>query len=399
MSFSDVLRLPELDLTGRRVFLRADLDVPLTSQGRLTNEASIARLAPTLELLLRADCRVVLAGHVQREASLGAISKLVSSLLGQQVFPLGRDFWKDVRDVAPGGLALAPNLDSYPEEASNEPRWAGKVARGFDVYVNDAPDASRQARASVVGIASALAARGAGLALGADLDMSRDFVELPAAPYAAVVGGDDLAGRAAFLRGLVDRVDSLLLGGVLASTFLVAGGWKPRAARYEAGALDVALDLLERASARGVRLLLPSDGVTLDYDVVATGTRVSRELQAFGEHDELLDIGSGTRLAYRAALSNVVTVLWSGSLSTDGSVEGTRDVLEEVLEQAPYTGVVGEPSIALADRLRFSPRFRWLAQGGDAAEELMAGVVSPGIQSLRQPAAKPALVPAELSQA
>lgn len=397
MNFSDVLRLSELDLTGRRVFLRADLDIPLTPQGRLSNELALEKLAPTIEALLSARCRVVLAGHSQRGASLGATGKLLGALLRQPLLPLGREFWKDIRSVVPGSVSLAPNLDSYPQEADNDARWAAMVARGFDVYVNEAPYASRQARASTVAIASALPARGAGLLLGSDLDMARDFVELPAAPYAAIVGGDGLERRAAFLRGLLERVDYLLLGGVIANTLLVAGGWQPRATRYEAGALDIARELLEQAQARGVRLLLPSDGVILDYDVVATGARMTRELQSFAEHDELLDIGSGTRLAYRAALSSVATVLWSGSLASDGSTEGTSDALAKALEQAPYTGVVGEQSVALADALGLSPRFRWIAQGGDAAEELMTGMVSPGIQSLRQPAPKPALAPAELA--
>lgn len=387
MSFSDVLRLRQLDLTGRRVFLRADLDVPVSPRLRLTSDAGVRRIGPTLRALTSAGCKVLVAGHAEQAHTLPAVAELLGSYLNAHVPLLGADFTSQLSKLREGQVALAPNLDEFPQERDNDARWAASIARAVDVFVTEASSTVAEVRASTVALPRLLQARGVGLLLGNDLNMTRDFVELPAAPYTAVIGGSGLLQKAAFLRQLVNRVDALLLGGVIGSTFLVASGWEPGSTAYEPEALDVAKQLLATAAARGVRVGLPTDGLVRD-GASAHARVLSRSIEALSPKASLLDIGPETRRSYCEVLAQSTTVLWNGSMGADENPpgqEGTRVVAEAAAASAPYSGVAGESSVTLARALGLASDFRWTAKSGDAALALLAGATPPGIESLRRP--------------
>jgi phosphoglycerate kinase len=388
MDYADVLRFPQLDLRGRRIFLRADLDLPVSPLGRLVDETRTRKLAPSVAGMLAAGCKVVLAGHAERQASLVAVAELLGGALGRPLSLLSQKFEAEVSSLSAGQLALAPNLSLFKEESTNDARWARRVARAFDVYVGEAPGAASQTRASTVALPRLLPARGVGQLWGRDLDMSRDFATLPESPYVALLGGAGLARKATFLGGLLDRVDVLLLGGVIANTFLVASGWDPCSSEYELDAVPLAASLAERARERGIRLLLPVDFIVDDPSGSPEPYAV-RRADALADYDRALDLGPETRRAYEEVLATAQTLLWNGVLgskASDATLAGTRELLRSA-QRVPYAGVVGTHSVALATKWKLSSTLRWLATSGDAARELMVGVPQPGLESLRQPPA------------
>lgn len=380
MAFPDILRFSKLDLAGRRVFLRVDLVTPQAGLGR---DPVLGGLQNTIAALLELRCKVVVAGDADEPSTLPGVIRELSSLLKQPVSQLGRDFTSEISAMKAGQVALTPSLMNYAEERTNDTRWAAKIAQVVDVYVNEAPRGSREVRATTVALPRLLPSRGAGPLLGRDLDMTRDFVDLPTSPYVAVVGGSNLASKLPSLLSLLDRVHALLLGGPIANTFLVASGWRPRATSYEPEALAAATQVLERARARGVQLLLPVDGLIPS----AGETYECRALSELAEGEAVVDIGHETWNAYCDVLATADTVLWSGALGQTTPVplmQGTREVAE-VAAQATYSGIVGQDTLAMASAFGLTSKISWRATSGDAALELMAGIVSPGIESLRQP--------------
>jgi phosphoglycerate kinase len=386
MALSEVTRFSELDLAARRVFLRIDLDSPLTGDGRLASSALPTRLLPALRALLALRCKVVLAGHARRGgAAVDALAERLHTLLSVPIVPFGRNFPAEIPHLLEGQIGLTPNLNLYPEERKNDAGWALRIARSVDVYVSEAPLAAQEIRASTVALPRFMPARGAGPTLDADLEMSREFLENATSPYTAIVGGSGLQRKAPFLRALVNRVDTLLLGGVVASTFLVAGGWTPRETWFEADGLAVAREIMETAERRGVRVLLPSDAVTLSRRAGAQGEFEQRELGALAPDEALLDIGDATRKAYADVLARSETVLWNGHLGaaeSPATLEGTAEIARVAAEAATYSGIVGESTVARAISLGLAKKFRWVTKSGAGAIGLFADGDPPGLVSL-----------------
>lgn len=384
MPFDDVPRMSRLDLAGRRVFLRADLDVRTSGAGRLVSAAPLARLESALLRLRAADCKVVVAGHWRPRdtAAAGAMAEWLAALVGAPVVGLGRDFPSEIGKLAAGELALAPNLALFTDERRNDARFATRIARSVDVYLSEAPAAAREVRASNVALPRLLPARAVGPALGRDLDMADEFLDATP-PFTAIVGGAGVRRKEPLLRALVQRVDALLLAGVVGNTFLVASGWEPRSTWHESDAVETARQLLDAAHARGVRLLLPTDALALAAR--AGGGFQARALGALAPEEALLDIGPETRRAFVEAIRASSTVLWNGVLGrgdSDATLAGTRAVLDAAVA-APFAGVLGSQSAARAAELGLASKFRHVAGSGDGALELFAGGALPGIESLR----------------
>lgn len=397
MTDLDLLRFAQLDIIGRRVFLRADLAGRITAAGQLTSDACGRQLLPALEALVRARCKVVIAGHAGENdrATPRAVAGFLSSLLNAPVAELGNDFPAAVANLKAGQVAIAPNLEAFPEERANDVRWAHRLARAFDVYVCEALAAAREVRASTVALPRLLPARAPGPVLERDLRAIADFSTRISPPFAAVVGGADLARKAAFLRFLVAHVDALLLGGVIANTFLAAGGWYPAASACETQNIPIAEEILQLAQARGVSVFMPSDALVLRR---RSGRGVELEARAVGElkpDEALIDIGINTQRLYENVVRQASTVLWNGSLGSREhreSLEGTRSVLSAAVEAAPYSGAIGEDSVELAAELGLPANFRWLARSGGALLDLLAGKPMPGLASLAVLRAPPSAI-------
>jgi phosphoglycerate kinase len=383
----DLLRFGQLDIRGRRVFLRADLADRVTPVGQLKSDALGRQLLPALEALVRERCKVVVAGHSapNDRATPRAVAGLLSTLLKKPVLELGNDFPAGVRALGEGQVAVAPNLEAFSEERTNDVRWAHRLARAFDVYVCEALASARDVRASTVALPRLLPARALGPVLERDLRAAADFSTQISSPFVAVVGGSDLAQKAALMRFLVAHADAVLLGGVVANTFLALHGWHPALSAYESENIPIAQEIAKLAEARGVSLFLPSDALVARR----RGSRtVQLEVRPIGDvkaDEAVIDIGVNTLRTYENVVRQASTVLWNGALGSrdeEAGLEGTRTVLAAALDAAPYSGVVGEDSVELATELGFSSSFRWVARSGRAVLDLLAGKPMTGLESL-----------------
>ena len=391
--FDDVPRLRDLDVRGRRVFLRVDLGLPLSPHGAVLDDTRLREALPTIRGLLAQEAKVVIAGSygpagttADSGASKGIASRL-GELLGAEVGLLGERFWRDVASLHNAQIALAPDLADIPEEATNDPAFADRIARGFDVYVNDALRGSTEATASVDAVPRRMVSRGVGLQVDLAIRALKDFVEVPTKPFAAAIGGRSVVRREALLRSLLATADTLVLGGVVANTFLVARAWSPGASVYEAAGVPLALEILREAAALGVAVMLPVDAV------VATRSRPDaspvysvKKIADVGAEDAVADIAIETSLAYREVMTSSATVLWNGLMgdcSNDQTQSGSYRTAQAATEASRYTMLVGDRTLAAARFFQLADYFRFEATGGDAMLALLRGDVLPGLEALR----------------
>lgn len=388
--FSNILPLSALDLFERRVFLSADLDVPLSTFGGVLSDAPLRHALPTIRALLKERAKVVIGAHYGNltdppsRSATRCIARRLGELLGQRVHALDSNFAGEISFLEPGSVALTPNLAQYPEELANDAGFALRLARSLDVYVGDGTQAAGQSWASVDALPRAMAARGCGPRLEQDLQLLELLADktLPK-PYVAVIGGDSFARKSRLLWALLLRVDAVLLGGVVANTCLAARGFRVEASRYELDAVESARAFLAAAEAAGIVVYLPLDVVVERQGAVSLETRPA---DAIGRDEAVVDIGLETCAAYREVLSPASTVLWNGAMGTALTPEtctGTYLVAQAATLSATQTGVFGRRTVALADQLDVITPFRVVSHGADGVLALLSGKVLPGVESLR----------------
>jgi phosphoglycerate kinase len=390
--FANISKLDELDIAERRVFLRADLDVALSSFGGLLDDAPLRAALPTLRRLLAQRCRIVVGascGSAPAPApsnAMAVIAQRLTELLGSHVGVLGPYFPREIQLLEPGQIALTPNLLDVPEELSNDLEMARSIARAIDVYVCDGLRAARSEWASTSTLPRLVPARAAGPQLWAGLSMLELLSGKPAHPFAAVVGGDSFARKSRLLWALLLHAKAVLLGGVVANTCLVAGGWRPGASRYEPSELGAARAFLDAARAHGVAVHLPEDAVTMLWQAGLASTE-RRAIAAVPDNEAVVDIGLETALQYRDVIRGFPTVLWTGLLGmaeVDELSGGTYRVAQAA-SLAEQSCVFGRRTLAAAERLDVLTPFTLVSRGGDAMLSLLGGSVLPGIESLRSP--------------
>jgi phosphoglycerate kinase len=388
--FSNILPLSALDLTERRVFLRADLDVPLSSFGGVLDDAPLRHALPTIRALLKARAKVVIGAHYGNASQAPArsatrcIARRLGELLGQRVHTLDTNFAGEISLLEPASVALTPNLAMYPEELANDADFAQRLARSLDAYVGDGTQAAGYSWASVDALPRAMANRGCGLRLGQDLELLELLADksLPK-PYVAIVGGDSFTRKSKLLWALLLRADAVLLGGAVANTCLAARGFQVGASHYELKALESARAFLSAAETSGIAVHLPLDVV---LERPGAESLETRPIGAVGRDEAIVDIGLETCAAYREQLSLASAVLWNGSMGTARTAEtstGTYLVAQAATLSAQHTCVFGGRTVALADQLDVIAPFRIVSHGADGVLTLFGGKVLPGIESLR----------------
>lgn len=387
--FDDIRRLPELDVFERRVFVRADFDLPLTAFGGILDDARLRAALPTLRHLIEARARVIVGAHYGSPAapashsSVRSVARRLGELLGTDVGVLGDQFQLELGLLAPGQVALTPNLAERREELSNDLPFAHAVARAIDVYVGDATAAAANEWASVVALPAAVPSRGAGFVLAADLDTLELVTRrAPVRPYTALVGGDSFRRKATLLWALSMRVDTLLLGGAVANTCLAARGVAVGQSVYEPDELDAARALLDAAEARGVSVHLPLDVLVRG----AGGALERRSVDAVASDEAIVDVALDTCLAYRGVLGNSATVLWNGLLGTcdsDDTRSGTYRCAQVIAPSAQHHAVFGSRTVAMAELLALTESFHYVSRSGQGALALLGGTIFPGVESLR----------------
>ena len=388
------LSVDQLDLAGKRVFLRVDLNVPL-EDGRVVEDTRIRAVVPTIEHCLEAGASLILASHLGRpngtvnpRYSLTPVAACLEELLGRPV-PLlpdcaGPEVEAAAAALKPGDIILLENLRFNPGEEANDPEFSRRLAALGDVYVDDAFAAAHRAHASTEGITRFLQPAAAGLLMARELEALGRIFERPERPVAAVLGGAKVSDKLALVEHLLTRVDALLVGGGMAFTFLAALGYGVGRSLLEADRLETARGILARARSLGVRVRLPVDVVAAPSPDSADGIRTVgvREIP-----DDLmgLDIGPLTVAQFGAALQGVKTVVWNGPMGVfekPAFAAGTLGVARVVAGCGAFSVIGGGDTIAAVRQGGVTDRIGYISTAGGAFLEFLEGRVLPGVAAL-----------------
>ena len=388
----------DINLAGKRVLVRVDFNVPLDAQQHITDDTRIRAALPTIRYLLDKDASVILMSHLGRpdgkvveKLSLAPVARHLSELLGRNVGIaedcIGPEVEAQAKALQPGQVLLLENLRFHKEEEKNNPDFARQLAMLGEVYVNDAFGTAHRAHASTEGVTHYLPGV-AGFLMEKEINFLGSALENPKRPFVAIIGGAKVSDKIAVLERLISIVDTLLIGGGMANTFLKAEGYEIGDSLFEETKLDVAKDLIAKARQKGLTFLLPSDVVIADrftadanYKVVA-----SNEVP---QGWRILDIGPKTVEAFQKALSNAQTMVWNGTLGVaemPAFAKGTEAIIE-ILASRTHSGATtiigGGDSAAAVDEAGAAEKMTHVSTGGGASLEFLEGRVLPGVAALQ----------------
>ncbi len=386
MNLANVKSVEALDLAGRRVLVRADLNVPV-KDGVVTSDARIRASIPTLELALKAGAAVVVASHLGRpeegrfdpDASLAPVAAHLGELLGREVTLLA-DI-EAMASVAPGQLALLENVRFFAGEKGNDDALAQRLAGQCDVFVNDAFGTAHRAQASTHGVARFAPEACAGLLLAAELDALSRALAQPEAPMAAIVGGSKVSTKLEVLDALAEVADQIIVGGGIANTFIAAAGHPVGKSLYEADLIEAA----QRIAAK-VDIPIPVD-VMVATEFAEGATAIVRAVDAVQDDEMIMDIGPETARQWAERLGACRTVLWNGPVGVfefDQFGEGTRVLAEAIAGSEAFSIAGGGDTLAAIDKYGVTEGISYISTGGGAFLEFVEGKVLPAVAVLAE---------------
>jgi len=385
------LEVTQLKLDGRRALVRCDFNVPL-SEGRIADPARIDASLDTIRHILEHGGAAVLCSHLGRpkertpELSLKPVAEYLSTALGKKVALapdcIGEVTLGKISALKRGEALLLENLRFHPEEEANDRDFSHELARGKDLYINDAFGSAHRAHASTVGVTRFIAERAAGVLMMRELKALSALTHDPARPYIAILGGAKVSDKIGVIRNLLTKVDAILIGGAMAYTFMRARGIEIGRSRVEDDKLQLAAELLTEATRRGVAILLPVDHVVAASPDAGTAETV----ETIAPDRMGLDIGPRTVEQFVARLQGARTVVWNGPLGLfehEAFARGTLKVGEVLAHMDNVFSVIGggDTAAALANQ-PWAARFSHISTGGGATLEYLEGIELPGIKAL-----------------
>jgi phosphoglycerate kinase len=386
------------ELSGKRVLVRVDFNVPLDADGTISDDTRIRAALPTINDLTAKGARVILAAHfgrpkgeVNETMRLTPVAARLAELLGKPVVKtdscIGPDADAKVAAMADGDVVLLENVRFYAEEEKNEPGFAAQLAALADVYVNDAFGAAHRAHASTEGVTKYLSPSVAGHMMEKELQYLQGAIDEPQRPLAAIVGGSKVSSKIGVLEALIDKCDKVLIGGGMIFTFYKARGLAVGKSLVEEDKLELAKELEAKAAAKGVQLLLPTDVVLADAFSPDANTQTTA-IEAIPDGWMGLDIGPDSIKAFQAALADCKTVIWNGPMGVfefDKFAAGTNGIahtLADLSGKGCCTIIGGGDSVAAVEKVGVAERMSHISTGGGASLELLEGKVLPGVAAL-----------------
>ncbi|MEG3157144.1 phosphoglycerate kinase [Lysobacter zhanggongensis] len=385
-----ILRMTDLDLSGKRVLIREDLNVPIDANGRITSEQRITAALPTLKLALEKGAAVMVMSHRGRptegewrpEDSLAPVAARLSELLGIEV-PLVRD-WVGGVPVEPGQLVLLENCRVNVGEKKDDEALAKAYAALCDVFVMDAFGTAHRAQASTHGVIRHAAVAAGGPLLMAELDALGKALDEPARPLLAIVAGSKVSTKLELLSSLVSKVDQLIVGGGIANTFIAALGHGVGRSLVEADLVQTAREIMANAKARGAEIPVPTD-VVVAPAFAADAPATVKPVDAVGADDMILDIGPDTAARYAAMIAVAGTVVWNGPVGVfefDAFGKGTEALARAIAASNAFSIAGGGDTLAAVDKYGIEDGVSYISTGGGAFLEFLEGKELPAVAAL-----------------
>lgn len=385
----------DVDVRSRRVLVRVDYNVPLDANGNVSDDKRITASLPTINYLLEQGARIILCSHlgrpkgeVKKEFSLAPVAKRLKELLPNVNIYfasdcIGEEAQQKAAALKDGEILLLENLRFHKEEEKNDPEFAKKLASLAEIYVNDAFGTVHRAHASTAGVAAYLPAV-AGFLIGKELSMMGGALENPERPFVAILGGAKVADKIGVITNLLNKCDTLLIGGGMAYTFFKAMGYEIGDSLLDAESIDLAKQLMETAKENGVKLLLPVDTVVAKA-FAADAEHMTVSANAIPAGWQGLDIGEKTRELFAAEIKNAKTVIWNGPMGVFEFPEfakGTEAVAKACAECGGTTIIGGGDSASAVKKLGYADKMTHISTGGGASLEFLEGKVLPGVAAL-----------------
>ncbi len=385
----------DIDVAGKRVFLRVDFNVPLDKAGAISDDSRIKACLPTIKYLMDHNARVIICSHLGRpdgkvveSLRLTPIAKRLSELLGKPVEALRQCIGPEVEDainrLKDGGVVLLENIRFHPEEEANDPNFAKALSQLADIFVNDAFGASHRAHASVVGVAKYLPTV-SGFLMETEIEALGGALENPKRPFAAMIGGAKVSGKLAVMENIMNKVDTLLIGGGMAATFLKSMGYRVGDSMVENDRLDYVRQLMEKAKSKGPKLLLPQDSVVAAKLEAGASTKTV-PVTKIPDGWTIADIGPDTILEFSTELKKCKTVVWNGPVGVFEIPEfanGTHSMIKVLADLKATTVIGGGSTTEAVVEMGLADKMSHVSTGGGASLEFLEGKVLPGVAILQ----------------
>lgn len=394
MNYLNKKTVEDIDVTGKRVLVRCDFNVPFDAEGNIADPKRINEAMKTIKYLVDHKAKVILCSHLGRpkgefnmKYSLAPVAAYLSKALGQEVKMAKDVIGESAKSIAAslqdGEVELLENVRFHKEEEKNDPAFAKELASMAEIYVNDAFGTAHRAHASTAGVADYLPAV-CGFLIQKEITIMGGALSNPKRPFVAILGGAKVSDKIGVINNLIDKVDTLIIGGGMAYTFMKSLGYSIGTSICEDDKVELAKDMMAKAKEKGVNFLIPEDNIVADkYAADAEAKLVNSDTIPDGWMG--LDIGPKTREKFAAAIKNAGTVVWNGPMGVsewDKFAAGTIAVAQAVAESGAISIIGGGDSAAAVEKLGFADKMTHISTGGGASLEFLEGKVLPGIACL-----------------